>query len=57
MTGFTEGDLDGNTNAGSNELIVVKYNSSGVSSGQSNSGLLVMIRGGASPVTPVEMSM
>ena len=29
MTGFTLGGLDGNTNAGSDDLFVVKYNSSG----------------------------
>ena len=27
--GYTSGGLDGNTNAGSNDLFVVKYNSSG----------------------------
>jgi hypothetical protein len=30
VTGSTSGDLDGNTNAGSSDLFVVKYNSSGV---------------------------
>ncbi len=30
VTGWTDGGLDGNTNAGNNDLIVVKYNSSGV---------------------------
>ena len=30
VTGYTEGHLDGNTSAGYNDLIVVKYNSSGV---------------------------
>ena len=30
MTGYTSGGLDGNTNAGSTDLFVVKYNSSGV---------------------------
>ncbi len=29
MTGYTGGGLDGNTNAGSDDLFVVKYNSSG----------------------------
>ena len=28
--GFTNGGLDGNTNSGSSDLFVVKYNSSGV---------------------------
>ncbi len=30
VTGYTSGGLDGNTNAGSTDLFVVKYNSSGV---------------------------
>ena len=30
VTGYTKGDLDGNTSAGSYDLFVVKYNSSGV---------------------------
>jgi hypothetical protein len=30
VTGYTEGGLDGNTNSGSQDLILVKYNSSGV---------------------------
>ncbi len=30
VTGYTNGGLDGNTNAGSSDLFVVKYNSSGV---------------------------
>ncbi len=30
MSGFTNGDLDGNTHAGLHDLIVIKYNSSGV---------------------------
>ena len=30
VTGYTEGGLDGNTNAGSRDLFVVKYNSGGV---------------------------
>ena len=30
VTGYTYGDLDGNTSAGSNDVFVVKYNSSGV---------------------------
>jgi hypothetical protein len=29
VTGLTEGGLDGNTNAGGDDIIVVKYNSSG----------------------------
>ena len=29
VTGYTDGGLDGNTNAGSDDLFVVKYNSSG----------------------------
>ena len=29
VTGYTSGGLDGNTSAGSNDLFVVKYNSSG----------------------------
>ena len=29
LTGYTYGGLDGNTNAGYNDLFVVKYNSSG----------------------------
>ena len=29
MTGYTEGGLDGNTNAGNTDLFVVKYSSSG----------------------------
>jgi len=29
VTGFTAGGLDGNSNAGSQDLFVVKYNSSG----------------------------
>ena len=29
MTGYTQGGLDGNTSAGSSDLFVVKYNSSG----------------------------
>ena len=29
LTGYTEGGLDGNTSAGSSDLFVVKYNSSG----------------------------
>ena len=30
VTGYTEGGLDGNTNAGGMDIFVVKYNSSGV---------------------------
>jgi hypothetical protein len=30
VTGRTAGGLDGNTNSGSNDLFLVKYNSSGV---------------------------
>ncbi len=30
VTGYTQGSLDGNTNAGNDDLFVVKYNSSGV---------------------------
>ena len=30
VTGFTKGVLDGNTNAGNRDIVVVKYNSSGV---------------------------
>ena len=30
VTGLTSGGLDGNTNSGSDDLILVKYNSSGV---------------------------
>ena len=30
MTGYTGGSLDGNTNAGSEDLFVVKYNSGGI---------------------------
>ena len=30
VTGYTYGSLDGNTNAGSSDLFLVKYNSSGV---------------------------
>jgi len=30
VTGSTKGGLDGNTNSGSSDLILVKYNSSGV---------------------------
>ena len=30
VTGFTDGDLDGNTSAGSDDIFVVKYNSSGI---------------------------
>ena len=29
MTGYTSGDLDGNTNSGSFDIFLVKYNSSG----------------------------
>ena len=29
MTGYTDGDLDGNTNSGNHDIILVKYNSSG----------------------------
>ena len=29
VTGFTEGDLDNNTNSGENDIFLVKYNSSG----------------------------
>ena len=44
-------------NAGVWDLFVVKYNSSEVNSGQSNSELLLMMMGEASPVTLQEMSM
>ena len=30
VTGYTSGGLDGNTSSGSNDLFLVKYNSSGV---------------------------
>ena len=30
VTGVTEGDLDGNTNSGSIDIFLVKYNSSGI---------------------------
>ena len=30
VTGYTEGGLDGNTNAGGMDIFLVKYNSSGV---------------------------
>ena len=30
VTGKTEGDLDGNTSSGGNDIILVKYNSDGV---------------------------
>ena len=30
VTGYTEGGLDGNTSSGTNDIILVKYNSSGV---------------------------
>jgi len=30
VTGYTQGGLDGNTNSGSNDLFLVKYNSDGV---------------------------
>ena len=30
VTGYTAGALDGNTSAGANDIILVKYNSSGV---------------------------
>ena len=29
VTGYTDGDLDGNTNSGNHDIILVKYNSSG----------------------------
>ena len=29
VTGYTEGELDGNTNSGGEDIILVKYNSSG----------------------------
>ena len=30
VTGFTRGDLDGNTNSGGRDIFLVKYNSSGI---------------------------
>ena len=30
VTGYTEGDLDGNTNLGQKDIFLVKYNSDGV---------------------------
>jgi hypothetical protein len=30
VTGYTQGDLDGNTSSGSNDIFLVKYDSSGI---------------------------
>ena len=57
VTGKTGGGLDGNTSAGDSDLFVVKYNTSGTSSGRSSWGHRVGIALEGLPPTHQEMSM
>ena len=58
VTGYTRGGLDGNTNSGSYDIFLVKYNSSvGQNNGLNNWGLLHLIGGMMLPLILQVISM